>query len=138
MKRAVAVAFLIFVSAMCHAWAQDLTVHIVDQDSKKPVAQALVRLHYGCSHSTRPIELKQKTDSAGTVVFRSVSLKPLEFCVFPDLDAFASQELPYLFAAPQEDNSKSLNNVFTVLPADVTFHVRRRSFLERIRHYGTY
>jgi hypothetical protein len=120
--------------------AQDLTVHVIEQKTKQPVANAMVRLHYGCDHSMRPIELKQKTDAAGIAIFHSVSLSPLEFCVFPDLDAYASQELPYVFTSPQSagNSTKSLNKIFTTLPAEVTFHVRRRSFFERIRHLSAY
>jgi hypothetical protein len=120
--------------------AQDLTVHIIDQQTKQPVVDAMVRLHYGCDHSMRPIELKQKTNTAGIAIFQSVSLSPLEFCVFPDLDAYASQELPYFFSSPQDavNQAKSLNKVFTTLPAEITFHVRRRNFFERIRHLSAY
>ena len=119
---------------------QDLTVHVVDQQGKRPVVNAVVRLHYGCNHSMRPIELKQKTNADGVAIFHSVSLSPLEFCVFPDLDTYASQELPYLFTSPQDarNEAKSLNKVFTTLPAEVTFHVRRRTFFERLRHLSAY
>jgi hypothetical protein len=119
---------------------QDLTVHVIDQQTKQPVAKAVVRLHYGCDHSMHPIELIQKTNTAGIAVFQSVSLSPLEFCVFPDLDAYASQELPYVFTSPQDaaNQTKSLNKVFTTLPAEVTFHVRHRNIFERIRHLSAY
>ena len=120
--------------------AQDLTVHALDQQIKHPVGNAIVRLHYGCNHSMRPVELKQKTNADGIAIFRSISVSPLEFCVFPDLDAYASQELPYVFTSPQDavSQTKSLDRVFTTLPAEVTFHVRRRSFFERIRHLAAY
>jgi hypothetical protein len=67
-------------------------------------------------------------------VFHSPSLKPLEFCVFPD-DALASQELPYLFTSREEVSSfsKYSGTVFSSLPNEVLFHVRRLSLFERIR-----
>lgn len=120
--------------------AQDLTVHVLDQQTKRPVVNAMVRLHYGCDHSMRPIELKQKTNADGIAVFHSVSVSPLEFCVFPDLDAYASQELPYFFTSPQDavNQTKKSNKVFTTLPTEVTFHVSHRNFFERIRHLAAY
>lgn len=50
----------------------------------------------------RPIELKQNTTAEGIAVFHSVTLKPLEFCVLPDSDAYASQEGPYVFTSPED------------------------------------
>jgi hypothetical protein len=42
-----------------------------------------------------------------------------------------------LFTSPKEAQqySKSLNKVFTELPAVLTFHVRRLSIAERFRQY---
>jgi hypothetical protein len=124
---------LISFGGICQA--QDLTVHVIDQHSKQPLANALVRLHYGCWHSMRQIEIKQKTNDAGIAIFHSVSLKPLEFCITPDSDAYDTREL-YVFASPEDaqNYTKSLNTVFTTLPAEVTFHVRQRSFAERVRN----
>ena len=132
-------ALLIFLGH--HSRAQDLTVNVIDERSKQPVSNALVLLHYGCFHSVRPIELKQKTNSAGIAVFHSVTLSPLEFCIYPDLDTFAFQEeIPYVFTSPQDakNYTKSLNRVFTALPAEVTFHVHRYSFAERLRNFWRY
>jgi hypothetical protein len=134
------VALILLLFCIGHCPAQDLTVNILDQQTLKPVVNAVERLHYGCDHSMHPIELKQKTNAAGTTTFHSVSLQPLEFCVFPDLDTYASQELPYVFMTPTDaaHQHKSLNKVFTTLPAEVSFHVRRRSFFERLRHLSAY
>jgi hypothetical protein len=87
----------------------------------------------------RPKELRQKTNAVGIATFHSVSLTPLEFCVFPDY-AYAAQEQPFLFTSPPdaENYKKYLGKVFTILPADVTFHVRRLSFAERIRNLFRY
>jgi hypothetical protein len=115
--------------------AQELTVHVINEASKQPVSNALVRLHYGCTHSMRPIELKQKTNAVGMAIFHAVTLTPYEFCVFPDY-AYASQEQPLLFASPREaeNYNKYAGKVFTTLPAEVSFHVRRLSVAERIRN----
>ncbi len=89
----------------------------------------------------RPIELKQKTGPDGVATFKSVSLSPLEFCVFPD-DVFESQEKGYAFTSPQDAQSHSktldLEKVLTALPADITFHVRRYTFLEWLRNFSKY
>jgi hypothetical protein len=117
MRLLIGLPLLVFFGHYSHA--QDLTVSVIDEVSKQPVANALVRLHYGCFHSMRPIELKQKTNSAGIAVFHSVTLSPLEFCVYPDLEEFSFQEeIPYLFTSPQDAHNyaKSLNRVFTALP----------------------
>lgn len=119
--------------------AQDLTVRVLDQNSQKPLASVLVRLHYGCWHSMRPVEVKERTNASGIAVFHSPSLKPLEFCVFPDY-AFASQEQPYVFTSPEEARgfSKYSGTVISSLPNEVTFHVRRLSLSERIRKLFSY
>jgi hypothetical protein len=87
-------------------------------------------------HSVRPKVMQQKTNFAETAVFHGVSLAGLESCVVLNSVSFASLDLPYIFASPQEaqDLGKSLNKVVTILPAEVVFHVRRRSFAERL-HY---
>ena len=82
--------------------AQDLTVHVIDEASNLPVQNALVRLRYGCWHPGHHVELKQKTDHAGVTTFHSISLNQLEFCIHPDGDEFATQELNYMFMSPQE------------------------------------
>jgi hypothetical protein len=133
--------FVLLIFLCHHSRAQDLTVNVIDERSKQPVSNALVRLHYGCFHSVRPIELKQKTNSAGIAVFHSVTLSPLEFCVFPDLNTFAFQEqIPYVFTSLKDaqNYTKSLNKVFTALPAKVTFHVRRYSLTERLKNFWRY
>jgi hypothetical protein len=115
--------------------AQDLTVKVIDQITNKPLSNVLIRIHYGCSHSVRPVELKQKTDTNGNAIFHSVSVSPTEFCVFPDY-AYSSKEPPVLFTSPSEAQqyTKSLNKVSTELPAEITFHVRRLRIAERFRN----
>jgi hypothetical protein len=87
----------------------------------------------------RPVELKEKTDSNGIAVFRSVSISPLEFCIFPDY-AYASQEQQFLFTSPEyaQEHAKYLGRVSTALPAEITFHVRKLSFGERLRNLFRY
>jgi hypothetical protein len=84
----------------------------------------------------RPTVSKQKTNASGIATFHSVSLNGLEFCLHPDSLIYESQELPYLFVSSQDAPSyaKSLNKVLTALPADVVFHVRSRTFGERLRY----
>jgi hypothetical protein len=115
--------------------SQDLTVKVLHQDSNAPVSNALIRLHYGCWHSMRPIELKQKTNAQGIAIFHSLSLTPHEFCVFLDRDVFASAEQTIAFSSPSEaaQYSKFSGTIKTTLPAEITFYVRRLSFGERLR-----
>jgi hypothetical protein len=131
--------FALLIFGAHHSRAQDLTVHIIDESNTQPIENALVRLHYGCSHSMRPIELKQKTDAAGIAIFCSVSVSPIEFCVFPDY-AYDAQEQPFMFTSPSDAQNqiKYLGTVFTTLPNEVTFHVRRLTFLEHLRKFLRY
>jgi len=87
----------------------------------------------------RPIELKQKTNAAGIAIFHSVSVSPTEFCVFPDY-AYDSQEQPFMFTSPQDAQNqiKYSGKVFTTLPNEITFHVRRLSFAEHLRKFFRY
>jgi hypothetical protein len=119
--------------------SQDLTVKLVDERNDQPVSNAIVRLHYGCWHSMRPIEQKQRTDTTGVAVFHSVSLEPLEFCLFPDY-AYTSQERGFIFTSPDHRGlySKYDGRIVTELPSSVTFHVRRLSLHERIRNIFRY
>jgi hypothetical protein len=116
--------------------AEDITVHVVETATLKPIAGTDIVLKSGCMHSVRPKVQQQKTDSAGTTIFHDVSLSGLESCVVVDSVSYASLDLPYIFASPQEAQNlgKSLNKVVTTLPAEVTFHVRHRTFSERL-HY---
>ena len=119
------------------AFSQQLIVHVVDQNSEQPMADATVWLHYGCMHSGRPRVVKEKTNAAGVAVFTSVSFRPLEFCVQPDSDRYSSTgHLPYLFVAPENASicPKCLNRMFTSLPNEITFHVRRLTAAQRFRN----
>ncbi len=119
--------------------ADDLTVKVLDQTTGKPVTGALIRLHYDCWHSVRPTELKQRTDASGVAIFRSLSIGPREFCVFPDY-AFAATEQQFAFTSPQIKASLigQPSHALTSLPSEVTFHVRRLSLSERLRNLFRY
>jgi hypothetical protein len=135
-RTVIALSLLAGISFRCRA--QDLTVHMIDETSKQPVGNALIRLHYGCWHSMKPVELKERTDSNGVAIFKSVSLSPLEFCVFPDYE-YASQEKAYVFTSPEDAQSHSktldIEKVSTALPANITFHVRRYTLAEQIKTF---
>lgn len=135
--------FILALSAallMCTAHAEDLKVTTLSEDGNHhPVPNVLIRLHYGCWHSMRPIELKQKTGPDGVATFKSVTLSPLEFCVSPD-DTFEPQERGYLFTSPEDAKNflTSAEEVRTTLPAEITFHVRRYTFWEWLRNFARY
>ena len=117
--------------------SQDLTVRVVDESSQLPVKKALIRVHYGCWQPMLPVELKQTTNDLGVAVL--LSLRPLEFCVFPDY-AYSSIEKMQAFTSPEnaESMAKFQNKPLTSLPATITFHVRRLSFSERLRNFFRY
>lgn len=138
MTRKAVLAIALFTCCLRGAVAQ-LTVHVVENGSNKPLSNVLVRLHYGCAHSMHPVELKEKTNAAGVATFPSVSLSSLEFCVFPDY-AYESKEQQFMFTSPQDTPmyEKYINKPLTALPADITFHVRRYTFGERVRNLFRY
>ena len=118
--------------------SQDLTVKVFEQSTSQPVRNALVRLHYGCMRSMRPIELKARTDAMSIAVFPSVSLTPLELCVLPDYD-FDTREQTGLFASPKNGIAEKYSGqVVDSLPNTLTFHVRRLSFFENLRKLFSY
>ena len=139
MRKQQLLLLVLLTCCLTRSGAQDLTVHVLDQNTKMPVADALVRLHYGCWHSVRPVELKQKTDASGIVVFHSLSIGPREFCVFPDY-TFEAQVQQFAFTSPEVASTYGghSGHVFSSLPGDVTFHVRRLSLSERIRNFLRY
>jgi hypothetical protein len=125
---------LLLLTFVCRA--QDITVHVVEAATQQPINGMDLVLKSGCMHSVRPKLLQQKTDSAATSIFHNISLSGPESCVSVDSNSFASLDLPFIFASPEEAQNlgKSLNKVQTTLPAEITIHVRHRTFSERL-HY---
>jgi hypothetical protein len=69
-------------------------------------------------------------------VFHSVSIagEPVCIDVFSITYAYAPRQLDYVFVSPDKVGQfqKSLNPIITALPAEVTFHVRKRGLGERL------
>jgi hypothetical protein len=117
--------------------AQDITVHVIEKSSQKPVEGVYLNLRLDCQNPHRPKAQQQKTDGSGTPVFRSVSFARAPACMDLFSVEYASLDLDYIFGLPGQiqgmnETGKLLNPVITAFPADVTYHVRKRSFAERL------
>jgi len=125
---------MIFVAAS--GFGQAITVHVINDETKKPVKDIYLNLRIDCENPHRPKSLQQKTDASGTAVFSSVSLAGEPVCVdlFSITYAYAPRQLDYVFVSPDKADQfkKSLNPIITTLPAEVTFHVVRRSLGQRL------
>jgi hypothetical protein len=109
---------------------------VVNDDTKKPPKDIDIDLRVDCQNPHRPKALEQKTDVSGTAVFHSVSLAGEPICIdlFSIAYAYAPLQLDYVFVSPDKaaQFQKSLNPIITALPAEVTFHVRKRGLGERL------
>ena len=131
------VLVLIFAFAM-HCYAQDITVHVIDDRTQKPLKGISLLLWKDCESPNRPKALVQKTDATGTTVFHSVSLASEPLCIYPFSVVYGSAPawtFTYVFVAPEQAKQfdKVPNATITLLPADVTFRVQKRSFGEQLQ-----
>jgi len=117
-------------------FAQDVTVHVISDDTKKPLKGIDIDLRVDCENPHRPKALEQKTDDSGITVFHSVSLGGEPVCIdlFSIAYEYAPLQLDYIFVSPDKaaQFQKSLNTIITTLPSEVTFHVRKRGIGERL------
>jgi hypothetical protein len=117
------------------SYAQDVTVHVVEEYTKHPLKDIYLNLRIDCENPHRPKALQQKTDATGTAVFQSVSIAEEPVCIdlFSIEYAYAPRQLDYVFISPDKADhyQKSLNPIITTLPAEITFRVRKRSLGER-------
>jgi len=122
-------------SMLCHA--QDITVHVVESGTLKPVPNIDLNLRIDCMNPKRPKAVQQKTARSGTAIFRTVSTEAAPVCVDLFSIAYDSLDLDAVFATPDDARrlksaDKLKNPIITAVPAEVTFHVRKRSFPERL------
>jgi hypothetical protein len=129
---------LIFAFVM-NCYAQDITVHVIDDRTQKPLKGIALDLRTDCFNPKRPKASQQTTDASGTSVFHAVSLagEPLCIDLFSVAFAYAPHNIDYVFASPEradqlKTSDKLLNPIVTTLPADVTFHVQKRSLTDRL------
>src|SRR4051812_40763928 len=116
-------------------YGQDITVHVINDKTQKPVEGISALLRTDCKNPKRPKALEQKTDATGATVFHSVSIAKEAVCInlFSIAYKYAPHTLDYMFVSPEQaERYKSLNPVVTTLPALVTFHVQKRGFGERL------
>ena len=122
---------------MCPCHAQDITVHVIDSRTQKPLKGLSILLHKDCENPKRPKALERKTDSTGTVVFRSQILTPEPICINPfSIEyAYAPRTIDYIFTTPEQakKKSKSLNPIVTALPAEIEFPMQKRSLGEQFQ-----
>jgi hypothetical protein len=120
-------------------YAQDITVHVVEEGTQKQVKGVTLNLRNDCLNPKRPKALQQTTDASGTAVFHSVSLAGEPVCI--DLFSIAygyapHKSIDYVFASREKAEQLKLdkwNPVVTALPAEVTYYVQKRSFGERLQ-----
>jgi hypothetical protein len=128
---------------LCHSpshslcLAQDITVHVVESGTLKPIPGIDLNLRIDCMNPKRPKAFQQRTDPAGVAVFRAVSLKTDPICIDLFSIAYRSLDLDAVFASPYDAErlksaDKMKNPIITSLPAEVTFHVRKRTLSEQL------
>jgi hypothetical protein len=132
-----ALIFVLAGTGSCHA--QDITVHVVDDDTQKPIKGITLNLRTDCLSPKRPKALQQKTDAFGTAVFHSVSLAGEPICIdtFSVIYGYAAHKsIDYVFASREKVEQLKLgkwNSVVTALPAEVTYYLQKRSLGERLQ-----
>jgi hypothetical protein len=135
MRQIPTLALLLVLARSCGA--QNITIHVINDDTQRPVKGVTLNLRADCLNPKRPKALQQRTDASGKAVFNSVSLAGEPICI--DLFSVAYEFVPYkttdyVFASPEKAKQLRLqNSVLTSLPADVTYHVQKRPLGERLR-----
>ena len=134
------ILFGILLLSSVHTYAQDITVHVIDDKTKRPVDGITLNLRTDCGNPKRPKALQQQTDASGSTVFRSVSLTKPPVCLDLFSITYTSLNLDYVFETPEQLKESGYspvngvgNPVVTTFPADVTFHVQKRSLADRLR-----
>jgi len=117
--------------------AQDIKVDVVDSKTSKPVADIRVALYRDCMGSKHSKAIEQRTDQAGASVFQGLSLADGPICIVLLTATYQPLDLDAMFASPDDakrlnPDRKLLNPIVTSLPAEVTFHVRRRTIGEQL------
>ena len=117
--------------------AQDLTVRVVsDNRVSKPLAHVVVQLVELTQSSGRRRSIAQRSDNKGIAVFHNVDLNLQSWQLVICNVGTASDDPGVTLASPE--NAVSLGQqivsdpIITALPAEVTIHVRKRGFGERL------
>jgi hypothetical protein len=131
--------FTLTILLVTKCYAQDITVHVVDDDTHRPLKGITFNLRTDCLNPKRPKALQQTTDVSGTAIFHSVSLAGEPVCI--DMFSITYRYVPnksidYVFASREKAEQLKLskwNSVVTTLPAEVTYYVEKRSLSERLQ-----
>ncbi len=116
--------------------AQDLTVHVIaDAPNHKPLSGVAVQLFPQPAMSGRRRVITQKSDSNGVVVFRNTDLTSIAWSVgIYNLGDLATDLVVILCRPTNSSSQGGVRPTITSLPAEITIHVRKRSFSERLEY----
>jgi hypothetical protein len=115
--------------------AQDLTVHVVtDSSHPKSVAGIAVQLFPQPSMPGSRKVIIEKSDSSGKVVFHNIDLTSIAWSVGIYNLVTMSTDHTLILCRPENASSQGVRPTITSLPADVTLHIRRRGFGERLQY----
>ena len=116
--------------------AQDITVHVMEENSGKPVRGITLNLRRRTFHMDRPDSEQKTTDRSGTAVFNAEQLSSIPFSIDLFSIPYSQTNLDFIFMTPESAlERKALhwtNPVITALPANITFQVKKRTLLERL------
>jgi hypothetical protein len=131
--------FTITMLFVAKCFAQDITVHVVEDKTNKPISGVTLNLRTSCLSPNRPAALQQQTDASGVTVFHTVSLAKPPVCLDLFSITYSSLNLDYLFETPDQLKESGYvpisgvgNPVITTFPADVTFRVQKRTLAQRL------
>ncbi len=132
----IALAILIAGLVTSALWAQDLTVHVVsDSAHSKPMAGVAVQLFPQPAMPEKRGVISQKSDAHGIVVFRNIDLRTIAWSVsIYNLGTTGTDPVIVLCKPENAQSQGGVRPTITSLPAEVTIHVRRRGFGERLQY----
>jgi hypothetical protein len=119
--------------------AQNLTVHVVtDSSNPKPASGISVQLFPQPRMSGSRRLIREKSDKSGTVVFQNIDLTSIAWVVGIDNLGTVATDPAVILCRPENLFSQGFPRDFvpaiTSLPAEITFHIRKRGFKEQMQY----
>lgn len=131
--------FTITILFVAKCFAQDITIHVVEDKTNKPVSGVTLNLRANCLSQNRPAALQQQTNAMGAAAFHAVSLAKPPVCLDLFSITYFSLDFDYLFETPDQLKESGYipkngvgNQVITTFPAEVTFRVQKRTLAQRL------